>query len=439
MASKNKRFNILLYCNKPEENQNAGTVVDHIDAFSKYSRNNIMVWSSLSGLPDQATIEAMDCIVIHYTLSLLYENYIPRESFQRIRDFKGLKVLFIQDEYRRVNFVCERINSIGIDVIFSCAPTGVAKQIYRSVDKNTKILSTLTGYVPEDLISFSPIPMAERKIDVGYRARKCAYFLGRKSYEKYEIGSLFLNRARETTLRCDISSQEKDRIYGSKWIDFIANCKTTLGTESGASLIDFTGRVEYELNRWQAFHPFASFEEVPPKYLEEDGKIDLQVISPRCFEAAALGTVMVMYPGEYSGLLSPGVHYISLEKDFSNFDDVMGKIKDHTYLEEVARNAHADLVEKLNFSYKKFINNFDEEMLNIASSKEWEPIGADATFVRKEKKLEDVKKSILSKLTDRMHFYRRFIWKNLPLWFKFLLSVTLLRKWVYFHLFREES
>ena len=103
----------------------------------------------------------MDCIVVHYTLSLLYENYIPRESFQRICDFKGLKVLFIQDEYRRVNFVCERINRIGIDVIFSCAPSGVAKQIYRSVDKNTKILSTLTGYVPEDLISFSPIPLAE--------------------------------------------------------------------------------------------------------------------------------------------------------------------------------------------------------------------------------------------------------------------------------------
>ena len=110
--------------------------------------------------------------------------------------------------------------------------------------------------------------------------------------------------------------------------------------------------MEYELNRWQAFHPFASFEEVPPKYLKEDGKIDLQVISPRCFEAAALGTVMVMYPGEYSGLLKPGVHYISLEKDFSNFDDVIGKIKNHAYLEEISLNAHLDLVEKLNFPIK---------------------------------------------------------------------------------------
>ena len=59
------------------------------------------------------------------------------------------------------------------------------------------------------------------------------------------------------------------------------------------------------MNRWQAFHPFGSFEDVPSHLLEEDGKIDLQVISPRCFEAASLGTVMILYPGDYSGILKP--------------------------------------------------------------------------------------------------------------------------------------
>ena len=110
--SRVSKLNILIYCNRPEENQNAGTVIDHIDAFSKYSNHNIITWSSLSGLPDERTVENFDCIVIHYTLSLLYSNYIPPDSFKRLQDFKGIKVLFIQDEYRRVNFVCERIKSI---------------------------------------------------------------------------------------------------------------------------------------------------------------------------------------------------------------------------------------------------------------------------------------------------------------------------------------
>ena len=37
------KLNILLYCNRPAESENAGTVIDHIDAFAKYSRHNILL------------------------------------------------------------------------------------------------------------------------------------------------------------------------------------------------------------------------------------------------------------------------------------------------------------------------------------------------------------------------------------------------------------
>jgi len=434
--SRVSKLNILIYCNRPEENQNAGTVIDHIDAFSKYSNHNIITWSSLSGLPDERTVENFDCIVIHYTLSLLYSNYIPPDSFKRLQDFKGIKVLFIQDEYRRVNFVCERIKSIGMDAVFSCAPPSVAQKLYHSLDRNTQLLTTLTGYVPEALPKNKCKPMQDRTIDVGYRARKCPFFLGRKSYEKYEIGSRFLEQAHTADLNCDISSQEKDRIYGSKWIDFVSNCKTTLGTESGASLIDFTGKIEYRLNRWQAFHPFANFDDVPSHFLEEDGKIDLQVISPRCFEAAALGTVMVMYPGEYSGLLEPGVHYIPLEKDFSNFEKVVSQLKDLSYLNEISENARLSLVDSGDFSYRKFIHNFDKQIEDLSLSKDWEPIGRQTALKPNTATQENFKKPLSSKLKDFLQYHKRFTWKHLPIWFKFLLSVTVLKKWVYFHLFQ---
>ena len=117
-------------------------------------------------------------------------------------------------------------------------------------------------------------------------------------------------------------------MYGQEWIKFISNCKATLGTESGASIIDFTGRSEYKINRFQAFRPFAHFKDVPAKLLEDDGKLEIQVISPRCFEATALQTVMVLYPGSYSNILIKDKHYIELKKDFSNFDEVYQKLKD---------------------------------------------------------------------------------------------------------------
>ena len=429
------KLNILLYCNRPAESENAGTVIDHIDAFAKYSRHNVTLWSSMKELPGVDTLGKFDCIVIHYTLSLLYEKYIPAESLEKIREFEGLKILFIQDEYRRVDFVCDKIKYARIDLVYTCAPPDVAAQIYASLEGKVALSTTLTGYVPEQLSEVKTKPLTERPIDVGYRARKCPFFLGRKSHEKFLIGKLFLEKTKGHGLRHDVSSSEKDRIYGKKWIDFLSNCKTTLGTESGASIIDFTGEIEYKLNRWQAFHPFGDFEDVPAHLLEDDGQIELQVISPRCFEAASLGTVMIMYPGDYSGILKPGVHYIPLEKDFSNVDEVTEAIQDTDFLERIANNARRELIDSGKYSFESFIVDFDDSLELIAKEKKWEAVGecenlADSlSFAGNETEKDAARQgNAVGKLV-------RKIWKNSPSWIRFLFMVTFLRKSYYAHLY----
>ena len=428
-------LNILLYCSRPNESENAGTVIDHIDAFAKYSRHSVTLWSSLNGLPSVDTLRKFDCIVIHYTLSLLYDKYIPAESLEKIRKFEGLKILFIQDEYRRVNFVCDKIKYARIDLVYTCAPSDVAAQIYESLEGKVALSTTLTGYVPEPLSGVQTKPLGKRPVDVGYRARKCPFFLGRKSHEKYLIGKLFLEKTKGHELRHDVSSSEKDRIYGEKWIEFLSNCKTTLGTESGASIIDFTGEIEYKLNRWQAFHPFGDFEDVPAHLLEEDGQIELQVISPRCFEAASLGTVMIMYPGDYSGILKPGVHYIPLEKDFSNVDEVTEAIQDTDFLERIANNARRELIDSGKYSFESFVVDFDDSLELIAKEKKWEAVGecedlADSlSFAGNETEKDAARQgNAIGKLV-------RKIWKNSPSWIRFLFMVTFLRKSYYAHLY----
>jgi len=428
------KLNILLYCNRPADSENAGTVIDHIDAFAKYSRHNILTWSSMNGLPDDEVRSKVDCIVIHYTLSLLYSTYIPADTLDWIRNFCGLKILFVQDEYRRVNFVCDKIKYAKIDAIFTCAPEGVSDKIYAALEGRVKLLSTLTGYVPENLVKVKTKPLSRRKIDVGYRARKCPFFLGEKSHEKYLIGKRFLKHSKKTGLICDISSNEKDRLYGAKWIEFLSDCRATLGTESGASIIDFTGRIEYDLNRWQAFRPFSKFENVPEELLQADGEIELQVISPRCFEAAALRTAMILYPGEYSGLLEAGRHYLSLEKDFSNFDEIMRQLDDHQLLEQITSAAHRDLVESGQCSYKKFVENFDLEVKKLIKEMNLKPVGKEITLLNSSRKNLERKKEVrFSHFRNVLLHYKRSIWKHLPHWFKFLLGVTLLKKKMYGH------
>lgn len=426
---------ILLYCNRPKDSTDADTITDHIDSFSNFSKNRITVWSSLAGLPNEELLNTFDSIIIHYSLSFLYDSFIPPESLSKLRKFKGLKILFIQDEYRRVDYICEKVKFAKIQAIFTCAPSAVAEKIYHKLVPNIQLITTLTGYVPEKLLKVKRKSISERNIHVGYRARRLPFWYGKKSYEKYEIGKRFLEHAKKRELTCDISSEEKDRIYGNRWINFISNCKATLGTESGASIIDFSGKIEYDLNCWQAFHPFSDFNDVPASLLVADGEIDLQVISPRCFEAAALGTVMILYRGEYSGILKPDRHYLALEKDFSNIDEIIRKIKDDQLLAETAQNTYSDLIQTGDFSYKTFIKKFDDEILELIKKNNYQNLGKVTELSESSFLFKKNVKPRRSRLKNLLFSCKRIIWRNLPQSLKLLLEVTVLRKKVYHHLF----
>jgi hypothetical protein len=82
-------------------------------------------------------------------------------------------------------------------------------------------------------------------------------------------------------------------------------------------------------------------------------------ISPRVFEAAALGTPMVMFPGRYSDIVSPGEHYIELKKDFSNVDAVLEQLQDIGSLEAVAGRAYDHLIASGNYDYPRFVETVD--------------------------------------------------------------------------------
>ena len=432
-----QQFKIILFCDRPSEYESAATIIDHIDSFKKYSKHEIVTWSTLEGLPDEDILSLFDCLIVHYSISLLYERYVSRETLEKIRSFNGLKVLFIQDEYRRVDFACKQINYAGIDMVYTCAPQNVAKKMYARLNERIALRTTLTGFVPEALFEKETKPISKRNIDVGYRARRVPFFLGSKGIEKYLIGKTFLKKANNKNLNCNISSKESDRLYGKAWIDFLSNCKVTLGTESGSSIIDFTGHTEYQLNLYQAFHPFANFDDVPDKFLKSDGELEIQVISPRCFEAAALGTVLVLYPGEYSGILEKEKHYISLEKDFSNINEVIERIKNHDGLQKIADFARGDLIRSGNYSYENFICSFEKDLDQLISEKK---------IIPKEKilptsisvNLKNTSTSSIFSLFNLLRSLFHRVWKILPYWVQFICMVTILRKKYFCHFDKDK-
>ena len=164
-------------------------------------------------------------------------------------------------------------------------------------------------------------------------------------YEKSLIARKVKEKSKKYNLNVDISVREEDRLYGKDWVKCLSHCRATLGTESGASVWDRDGSVARELDEALGRNPNASFEELFDQVLKpHDGKLLYSSISPRIFEAAALKTPQILFPGWYNELIEPGVHYFELKKDFANFEEMVKVLKDDDFLSELAENAYRDLI-----------------------------------------------------------------------------------------------
>jgi hypothetical protein len=352
---------VLLLCRTTRAE--AGNVAEHIGALEHLSRHDVRTFNPVDR-PDAAALldlDEFDVVVIHYTIVATLERYLPAVLRDKIARFRGLKVQFVQDEYRWIDAVTAGMRQLGIGVLFTCVPERELPKVYGDRVPGLRTVATLPGYVPDALVGEPVPPLAERPVDVGYRGRTVPHWLGRLGHEKVEIGRGFLARAAAHGFRCDISSAESDRIYGEAWYRFVASCKATLGTESGASIADYDGSIERAVKEYLVRHPNASFAEVERELLApHEGNVTINTISSRMFEAAALRTAMVLFPGDYSGAIEPWTHYIPLEKDFSNMADVLRRLRDVPFLDDLTERAYVDVVASGRFSLRRFVAEFDE-------------------------------------------------------------------------------
>jgi hypothetical protein len=339
-----------------------GTTREHIEALHRYSRHDVKIFTPRGiGRSRYLDLNEFDVVIIHYSLVIISDYYLAPHFREQLRQFSGLKILFIQDEYRWVNAITAMIRYLGINVLFTLLPSSEVSKVYNETTvPGVEIVESLAGYASDGPAGLSS-SFEDRPIDIGYRGRTLPYWLGRHAQDKVWIGQEFLRRAGPYGLRCDIGWAERDRIYGEQWIRFLGSCKATLGTESGASIVDFDGSIESRTSQYLAGHPSASFEEVWKAILEpHEGNVQYFMISPRMFEAAALRTALILFPGQYSGIIKPEIHYIPLAKDFSNVDEVVQRLRDPAFITSMTDRTYEDLVASGRFSHRALGRDLDQ-------------------------------------------------------------------------------
>jgi hypothetical protein len=359
---------ILLICD--DNPQQANTLLEHVRGLRDHSRHHVRTFNprGLSG-SRMLRLDEFDVVVLHWSLVIISDHYLAPSFREQIAAFDGLKVQMIQDDYRWVDEMAAMMRKLGIGLLYTLVPTREIPKIWDdSRLPNVVKVSTLPGYVPEGLVHVRAPALDGRPLEIGYRGRVLPYQIGRVGQEKVWIGKGVLERAERYGLRCDIAWSEGDRIYGEKWNEFIRTCRTMLGSESGATITDFDGSLERRVGAYLETHPGADFEEVHAAILAPyENNVRMTIVSPRVFEAIAWRTALIQFPGRYSGVIEPWRHYIPLERDFSNLDEVVARVRDTQFLQDLTARAYEDVIASGRFSMRRFVGEFDNLVERLAS------------------------------------------------------------------------
>lgn len=341
------------------------TVFEHLDAFARHSSHRVLFNCHQAKSSEFAVdLSRFDAVAIHYSIRLPFDQISPSAA-KALAEFKGLKFLFIQDEYDHTHRTWHWIKTLGLQLVFTVVPESGIEQVYPAREfPDTRFISNLTGYVPEGLIlSPEAKPPSQRRLMIGYRGRPLPIRYGQLGMEKVSIGRIVKAYCDAHAIENDIAWSETSRIYGAGWYDFMLLCRSMLGSESGSNVFDWDGTLVKCIDQFCKLNPEAGDDEIYEKFVRAE-EIDglMNQVSPRVFEAIAAKTVLVLFDGNYSGVVEGGKHFIPLKKDGSNLPEVVRLLQDDAYVDAMADRAYQDVIGSGKHSYKSFVRRVDDEI-----------------------------------------------------------------------------
>ena len=301
-------------------------------------------------------------IVFHY--SVFAERMNGDAAFlQRLKlcdslfEVEGRRIAIVQDEYVRMNLVCEALVALRTEVLCTCVPETEFRKAYPiELLGPIEPVFTIAGYMSEAMLSANSLrPHRDRPIDISYRARRLPDWLGETSVAKFLVADAVTAFLAEnvTGMTADISTNPRDMLYGNSWRSMLVKSRTVLGSESGVSVLDFDGSIhDYSKN-----HDRLNTLE----YAKMHGKkFHLSGISPRHFEAASTKTCQLLVEGGYSGILNSRRHYIPINPSFSNLESVLKDAEDIEKCERIAEVAYKEITQNERYSEKYFVKTLLE-------------------------------------------------------------------------------
>ncbi len=378
---------LVVYSNPDPPDQTRLTMLQHIHTMDHSDVSHeityfntfdlIPKWWDATLQPPAAPPKALvasdfDVIIFHYSFlsfRILGWHDFPlwRKHFEWLKSLPGLKIAIPQDEGDFAAILDEWLYEWGVDAVFSVHYREDGP-LYPHTRRTARIYPCLPGYIHEATAQTyiaNQKPLSTRPLDIAYRARRLPLRYGKAGQMKARIADVVKPHAQALGLRCDISASVEDAIPGSQWLDFITSSKAVLGTEGGWSMIDWRGEIRVQTGVFIASDPNLSMEDLNARLPPGWDDYHLLTITPRHFEAILTQTAQILIHGEYKHILQPDVHYISLDPDFTNLDDVLGRLHDLPYLEAMVERAYEDVYVHGAYTYRDFAGKIEQAILDL--------------------------------------------------------------------------
>jgi hypothetical protein len=345
-------------------------ILHHLQAMESSPANHkIIYYNTFNGAPAWLGYLNFDAVILHTTFLCLrwsHRFYPWKWQLRWIKDLRCLKIAIPQDEYDHSEILDEWLYEWGVSAIFTNFDQAHRKILYPIMQNQAEFYNCFTGYIDDAVArTYQPklLPVAARSNDIVYRATHLPYWFGSQGQLKHQIADVVAERAGKHGLKCDISTRPEDIIVGNDWIDFVASGRAIIGCESGSSALDRRGEIKAKIQSLLAENPHLSFEEVGACMPTGWDDYRFFAISPRHFEAVVTKTCQILVEGHYDGVLEPDKHYIPLKRDFSNLDQVLEKVKDHPYIQDMVERAYEDIYLSGRYTHQKFAEKIEMVIL----------------------------------------------------------------------------
>jgi hypothetical protein len=286
---------------------------------------------------------------------------LPPWLYGELAERQGRLAIFLGNEYKDLDVKCGMVKRLAADLVISQLPEEAASWMYAPLTP-ARPLSILHALNPKAF--FPTIPSEQRSIDIGYRGSQYPFGLG--DFDRNILVLEFTHGPRLAHLKRDIAFDYFDR---AGWANFLNDCKATISSEAGLPYLDRTDerRRQADAIAAQAIasgHVNAEqiVADIAALYVGKDDWISGKTLSSRHFEAVGCKTCQIMFPGRFADVFTADIHYFSLERDFSNLDQVLARLADPLERERIAEAAleHVLVAHTLAHRVEKLVAAYQE-------------------------------------------------------------------------------